>query len=157
MLVLFLDESGDHSLDKIDPQYPVFVLGGCIVDLDYHDHHMTPELNRFKQEIFGRDDFILHTADIVRRRGIFRDLTIANLRERFYEETNRLMRSLDYTVVACGIKKEDHLRKYGLAAMDPYMLSLKILAERFVFEVKTKGGGEKGIIVAEARDETLRP
>jgi hypothetical protein len=41
MLVLFLDESGDHSLDKIDPQYSVFVLGGCIVDLEYHDGHMT--------------------------------------------------------------------------------------------------------------------
>jgi len=33
MKVLFLDESGDHSLNVIDPQYPVFVLGGVIVDL----------------------------------------------------------------------------------------------------------------------------
>ena len=31
MKVLFLDESGDHSLAKIDPQYPLFVLGGIIV------------------------------------------------------------------------------------------------------------------------------
>jgi hypothetical protein len=29
--LLFLDESGDH----IDPQYPLFVLGGVIVDKDY--------------------------------------------------------------------------------------------------------------------------
>ena len=28
MKVLFLDESGDHSLEIIDPQYQVFVLAG---------------------------------------------------------------------------------------------------------------------------------
>jgi len=141
----------------MDPQYPVFVLGGCIVDLDYHDGHMTSELNKYKIDIFGRDDFILHTADITRRRGIFKILTDKNIRERFYLETNKLMSSLDYTIVACCIKKEDHLRKYGLAAMDPYMLSLRILVERFVLEIKKRRAlrMRKGIIVAEARDETL--
>lgn len=155
MLVLFLDESGDHNLDRIDPQYPVFVLGGCIIDLDYHDGPLTTELNLYKRRLFGRDDIILHTADIVRCRGEFHHLTNPIFRERFYRETNHLMESLDYQVVACAIKKQDHLRRYGLAAMDPYFLSLKILVERFVFEVQARGGGEKGLIIAEARDETL--
>lgn len=35
MKVLFLDESGDHNLSLIDPQYPVFVLGGAIVEKEY--------------------------------------------------------------------------------------------------------------------------
>ena len=26
MLYIFMDEAGDHSLDKIDPDFPVFVL-----------------------------------------------------------------------------------------------------------------------------------
>jgi hypothetical protein len=30
--VMFLDESGDHNLTVIDPQYPIFVLGGIIAD-----------------------------------------------------------------------------------------------------------------------------
>lgn len=155
MLILFLDESGDHSLNKIDPQYPVFVLGGCIVDWDYHDRHMTEKIRSYKEELFGREDFILHTADIIRRKGVFQALTKIEVRENFFEKTNRLMNDLDYMVVACGIKKDAHLRLYRLAAMDPYMLSLKILVERFVFEIKSRGGGEKGIIVAESRDETL--
>ena len=29
---MFLDESGDHSLVKIDEQFPVFCLAGCIFD-----------------------------------------------------------------------------------------------------------------------------
>jgi hypothetical protein len=65
------------------------------------------------------------------------------------------MTDLDYMIVACGIKKDEHLKIYRLAAMDPYMLSLKILVERFVFEINARGGGEKGVIVAESRDETL--
>jgi hypothetical protein len=36
--VLFLDESGDHSLSKIDPQYPLFVLCGVILDEQYHNN-----------------------------------------------------------------------------------------------------------------------
>ncbi len=105
MLILFLDESGDHSLNKIDPQYPVFVLGGCIVDRDYHDHQMTKSVRSYKEELFGREDFILHTAEINRRKGVFQALTKVETREKFFEKTNRLMKDLDYMVVACGIKK----------------------------------------------------
>lgn len=154
MLVLFLDESGDHNLDKIDPQYPLFVLGGCIIDIDYHEKILGPKLSEYKITLFGRDDFILHTADIVRRKGVFQKLTDKKLRERFYAETNRLMDELEYMVVACAIKKNEHLAQYGLAALDPYMLSLKILVERFVFDIKKKGG-KPGQIIAESRDETL--
>lgn len=32
MKILFLDESGDHNLLVVDKDYPIFVLGGCIMD-----------------------------------------------------------------------------------------------------------------------------
>lgn len=155
MLAMFLDESGDHSLDVIDPQYPLFVLGGCIIDTDYHENILMPKLKKYKMDLFDRDDFILHTSDIVRRRGVFRKLTDKTFRERFYTETNQLMDALDYMVIACVIKKNEHLSQYGLAALDPYMLSLRVLMERFVFEIQQRGGGSPGHIIAEARDETL--
>jgi Trm5-related predicted tRNA methylase len=56
MKLLFLDESGDHSLDKIDPQYPVFVLGGIIVDEEYAKGELTQRVQKFKQDLFGRLD-----------------------------------------------------------------------------------------------------
>jgi len=155
VLALFLDESGDHNLDKIDPEYPVFVLGGCIIDLKYHDEVLSSKVSKYKKDLFGRDDFILHTADIVRRRGVFRSLTDRNFREQFYLKTNQLMEDLEYLVVACCIRKDKHLAQYGLAALDPYMLSLRILVERFVFEIKKTDAETPGIIVAESRDETL--
>lgn len=153
MKILFLDESGDHNLAVIDPQYPLFVLGGIIVDKDYAEGPMTETVQDFKRRLFGRDDIILHTADITRNRNGFEAMKNAAFRERFYAELNELMRSLDYQVVACAIRKDDHIARYGVAALDPYLLSLDLLVERFAFEVGNISGG--GLIVAERRDPTL--
>lgn len=154
-LLCFIDESGDHSLEVIDPEYPMFVLGGCIVEMDYYKKVVVPEMDRFKNQVFGTKEVILHTADIVRRRREFRKLTDEVFRKHFYDETNKLMQKLDYKVVACCIKKDEHLKQYGIAAMDPYLLSLRVIVERFVYEVQTYGKGKPGILIAESRDETL--
>lgn len=153
MKILFLDESGDHNLAVIDPQYPLFVLGGIIVDKDYAEGPMTEAVRDFKQRLFGRDDIVLHTADITRNRNGFEAMKDRAFRERFYAELNELMRDLDYKAVACVIRKNEHIGRYGVAALDPYLLSLDLLVERFAFDVGNVSGG--GLIVAERRDPTL--
>lgn len=153
MKVLFLDESGDHNLSVIDPQYPVFVLGGVIMERAYAEGPLVEAINAFKQDLFGRTDIILHTADITRNRNGFERLKEPAFRARFYERLNALMRSLRFSVVACAIRKDAHLARYGVAALDPYLLSLDILVERFCFDIGDATGG--GVIVAEKRDPTL--
>ena len=64
-----------------------------------------------------------------------------------------MIRGLKFQVVACVIRKNDHLQRYGLAALDPYMLSLDVLVERFCMDIGCVVGG--GVIVAERRDPTL--
>lgn len=153
MKVLFLDESGDHNLSVIDPQYPLFVLGGVIVDKDYAEGEMDREIRAFKREIFGNEGINLHTADITRNRGGFERMIETEFRENFYQKLNALMRHLQYQAVACAIRKDEHLRAYGVAALDPYLLSLDVLVERFCLEIGDVAGG--GIIVAERRGPTL--
>ena len=63
------------------------------------------------------------------------------------------MSELSYSVVACAIHKDQHLTRYGVAALDPYLLSLNVLVERFCMDVGNVEGG--GLIVAERRDTTL--
>lgn len=153
MKVMFLDESGDHSLDVIDPQYPVFVLAGVIMDEQYARTVAEQKLATFKQELFGRTDIILHTADITRNQNGFERMKEPEFRQRFYEKLNALMRELQYEVVACVIKKDEHFERYGLWAVDPYMLSLHVLVERFCFDIGF--GGSPGRMVAEKRNPTL--
>ncbi len=153
MKIMFLDESGDHNLSVIDPQYPLFVLGGIITDQEYAEGEMTEKLNRFKRDIFGMEDIILHTADITRNRNGFEGIKDVDFRTRFYRELEKLLGELNFKVVACAVRKDELLTRYGVAALDPYMMSLDILVERFCFEIGDQSDG--GIVVAEKRGPTL--
>jgi len=86
----------------------------------------------------------------VRTQAAFAALKDVVLRRRFYAALNDVMREPDYKVVACAIKKDAHVAAYGLAALDPYMLSMSVLVERFCFEI-ADSGDSRGRIVAERR------
>lgn len=152
-LLLFLDESGDHSLIKIDDQYPMFVLAGVMMDRDYHDTDAAKIMNDLKQSLFDRTDIILHTADISRNKNGFERLKEKEFRNRFYDALNTMMGELEYMVVAVAIKKHEHNEKYGLAALDPYLLSLECIIERFIFECEENE--KQGLIMAESRNSIL--
>ena len=149
--VLFLDESGDHSLSIIDPQFPVFVLCGIIMDEEYHRSKASERLAEFKTRLFGNRNIILHTADFTRNKSGFEAMSNHEFRRDFFRALQELIQELEFKIVACVIKKQDHLQKYGLHALDPYLLSLSVLVERFIFECGSTGG----TIVAEARNPTL--
>ena len=153
MKLMFLDESGDHNLSTIDPQYPLFVLGGVIMEADYVRDVLTPRMLSFKREFFGNEKLVLHTADIARNRNGFERLKDTGFRTAFYKQLNALMSDMDYQVVACSIRKDWHLSRYGMAALDPYLMSLDLLVERFCMDVGDVEGG--GLIVAEKRGPTL--
>lgn len=149
--ILFLDESGDHSLVVIDPQHPVFVLCGVIMDGAYHDGAATLALNAFKDALLASRDIVLHTAAFTRNHRGFEAMAREEFRQRFFGGLQALIRDVEFKIVACAIRKQEHLEKYGLNALDPYLLSLSLLIERFVYECGSAGG----TVVAESRDRTL--
>ena len=157
MQVLYLDESGDHNLLKIDPQYPVFVLGGVIVDEHYVNTTAREALNDLKVRFFGSADFVLHTADIVRANGVFSRLVDRGLRDAFTAHLSEVMAALDYAVVACAIRKDRFTQPRSYPS-DPYLLSFHHLIDRFSAEIGPRSSG--GRIVAERRraleDEALK-
>ena len=121
------------------------------MDDKHHDEVATPRLNAFKRNLFGRENIVLHTADFTRNKAGFEAMASHDFRLQFFTELQTLIRDLDFKVAACAIKKQEHLKKYGLNALDPYLLSLSLVIERFVFECGSAGG----TVVVEARDETL--
>lgn len=62
--IVYVDESGDHSLVSIDPNYPVFVLAFCIFYKKYYANKAITELTHFKFRHFGHDMRVLHEHDI---------------------------------------------------------------------------------------------
>src|SRR5215212_7601049 len=50
-LVVYLDETGDHSLAKIDPGYPIFGVVMLVCDSDVYCRDITPSMYQFKLSI----------------------------------------------------------------------------------------------------------
>jgi len=148
---LFLDESGNHSLNAYEPRYPVFVLGGVIIDEDDLAAVGSAVL-AFKRDVLGDESVVLHTADIARNRRGFEHLADAALRRRFYSRLNALMAALDFTAVACAVDKSLLVERYGSLAVDPYALSLGVVVERFCFAL---GASQRGRIQVESRNRSL--
>lgn len=48
--IVYVDESGDHSLESINPEYPLFVLSFCIFRKDVYANTMTPAVRKLKFE-----------------------------------------------------------------------------------------------------------
>ena len=149
---MYLDESGNHDLKKIDPNYPVFVLGGVIVDESYAEAAMEEEVNQFKMSWFGSTSPVLHTADITRNRLEFEILKDSKTREGFLEDLNALMRRLEYSVVSAVVQKDRLPSRTGrfYRRLDLYSLSFEFLLEVFHDEVHRARG--RGRIVAERRE-----
>jgi hypothetical protein len=152
-LILFLDESGDHNLTKIDPQYPIFVLAGCVFKPGYYNETAVSRIESLKEELFETKEIILHTEDITHNRNGFERIVDEDFRNNFYKRINCTLDELDFQIIACAIKKDKHFEKYGLAAIDPYMLSLNCIVERFIFKLDAKG--KQGLIIAESRNSIL--
>ena len=148
MKMLYLDESGEHNPTVCDPHYPIFVLGGVVVDKDYADGTLAELFDAFKQEVFGNTDTVLHTADMSRNRKGFEALQDIAFRDAFYDKMNTLMRRLEYRVVACAIRKDDPTYQ-GLSARDLYMVCFDRLVDLFCEEIGEVRDG--GMIIAERR------
>jgi hypothetical protein len=105
-----------------------------------------------KKQLFGSEKIIVHTADLTRNRNGFEQMKNKAFREKVYRVLNTTMKDLSYQALGCVIRKDEHLNRYGMAALDPYHLSLNILVERTYFAMGRTGELH---IVAESRDSTL--
>lgn len=136
MQIMFVDETGDHSLEKIDPQYPIFSLNGVIFEKDYYYNEVTEKFHKFKIKYFGTKDIILHSYDIKKQNGVFKILTEKSLRENFFEDLNNLVKEIHYKIISINILKDKFKQqKSPTLSSNPYTVSLNFLIERFVMHL----------------------
>jgi len=136
--IIFLDESGDHSLDKIDKSYPMFVLAGCIFDFDYYYKTVDPKVNELKIKHFGRDNIILRSYNIRKQKGDFVCLVDKRMRENFYNDLDTLVKSLNFKIIAAAINKTNLKNQYN-EPDNPYNLCFQFILERSVMFLGRSG------------------
>ena len=133
---LYIDECGDHNLEKYDPGFPIFTLCGILVS-QYKLKSLKRELEDLKMEIFGTKEIIIHSVDIRKWRGPFSILSDESVRIKFFSGIERILSQNDaYVIVSCTILKEQ-LSKFCVRGEeeDVYGLSLSYLIERSIFYV----------------------
>ena len=69
--IVYVDESGDHNLQSIDDQYPIFVLAFCVFHKQHYSEAIVPALEKFKFNYFGHDQVVLHENEIRKEKGAF--------------------------------------------------------------------------------------
>src|SRR3989339_158194 len=131
MKIMFLDESGDHSLEKIDSSYPMFVLAGCIFDFEYYSNVVEPSVNELKIKHFGKTNIILRSYDIRKQKGEFSCLVDKKKRELFYNDLDNLMKLSDFKIIAAAINKSN-LKNHYSDPDNPYNLCLMFILERAI-------------------------
>lgn len=146
----YLDETGDHGLDFIDKNFPLFLLCGCLIRED-HLRILEKEVQDFKCKYFKTDKVILHSRDIRKCQGAFQILFDLDLKARFYKELDLIIEKATFQIIGAGIHKEEHVKRYGLGARDPYALSLSFIIERLVFCLDKMDTGATVEIVVEER------
>ena len=127
--VIYVDESGDHSLTSIDNGYPIFVLDFCVFRKEDYANVIVPRVQTFKFKHFGHDIVVLHEKDIRKQNWPFSFLSIKLKQEVFMKDLNKLIDEADFTIIATVIDKQRLADKY-ITPENPYELGLKFCMER---------------------------
>ncbi|WP_394751818.1 DUF3800 domain-containing protein [Crenothrix sp.] len=130
--IVYVDESGDHGLKTIDPNYPVFVLVFCIFKKDDYINTAVPELQRFKLKHFGHDQVILHETDIRKDRGDFAFLKSKIEKTAFLDELTTIVQKTPFVLISTVIKKELYRQRYNTPE-NPYHIALRYGLERVFY------------------------
>jgi hypothetical protein len=89
----FFDECGDHSLTKIDPDFPLFVLALVVVERRAYADEILSPFNRFKLRYFNHEGVNLHSRDIRVSSGPFLLLRNPVTREPSVNTSRRTLKS----------------------------------------------------------------
>jgi len=148
--IVYVDESGDHSLDSINPEYPLFVLSFCIFRKGVYAEAMTPAVRNLKFTTFGHDMVVLHEIDIRKKKGAFAKLS-KEPREVFLSALTDIIETADFKLVAVVIDKYK-LRSRSPNPDHPYHLAMEFGLECISHFLKDMGQADRLThLVCEAR------
>jgi hypothetical protein len=127
--IIFVDESGDHSLSVIDRDYPVFVLNFCIFHKARYREVLCPRVQDFKFRHFGHDHVILHEHPIRKQLRPFVFLKSETKRVEFMDQLAGIIADTEFVLISAVIDKRALTRRY-VDPGSPYDIALLFCMER---------------------------
>lgn len=149
--IVYVDESGDHGMQTLDPAYPVFVLSFCVFYKKHYSEKVVPALHQFKFDRFGHDLVVLHEHEIRKEKG---DFKFANRAAKglFIEQLHGLIEQSNFILISSVVNKEQLRAKHGGLPSNPYHLALGFCLETLFEFVQEKGQQDRlTYVVVECR------
>lgn len=140
--IVFVDESGDHGLANVDPNYPMFVLAFCLFNKTHYADQAGPALQRLKFRFWGHDEQVLHEHEIRKPNKDYSFLFDPAKRAEFTDAISRYVEETPFQLIAAAIRKLEFTRQYALPA-NPYELALEFGLERLYRELHSRGEAEQ--------------
>jgi len=129
----FLDETGNPSLTKIDPDFPIFGLATVVCERMLYLKNISVEVSLLKHRFFGHEGIILHSYDIRKQQKDFKILHHQETRESFIPALTEMVDTAQFCLFFTAIQKQKHLDRYGQQAAHPYELALEFTLERLFY------------------------
>lgn len=147
--IVYVDESGDHDLTKINRDYPIFTLVFCVFKTDYYIHKLMPNFNVFKVKYWGHCDTILHEHDIRKNmHGDWKIMSDPQTRKSFQNNITTLIQGADFDIISCVIRKEFFINRSMNTVEspdNPYEIALYRCMQRLNRWLMTKNQGGKTV------------
>lgn len=137
--IAFFDECGDHSMDEIDRDFPLFVLSTIIVERTDYVQKIVPALTSLKLAFWPHEGVNLHSRDIRKAHGDFAFMQVPAARQAFLAAMSTMIDALPFTLFITAIQKQSHKDRYGDHATNPYDLALTYTFERILHFMKAHG------------------
>lgn len=126
--IVYVDESGDHGMQSIDEQYPLFVLAFCVFHKGHYSQKVVPALENFKFKHFGHDQIVLHEQEIRKEKGVFRIFRTKEHKKQFLEELTLIIDESRFILISCVIDKR-RLQTLQEKPPNPYHIALRFCLE----------------------------
>jgi len=139
--LIFVDESGDHHLNKYPKEFPMFVLAFVIITKDEYCDHLLPRFSRLRLKYFPDVSTIFHEREIRKAEKRFSFLTNA---EKFLKSRN----DFNYTTVTFESRAYS-IDSYRQADEQLYKYFKETAHENFGIEIHIKSAGGLGLQFAD--------
>ncbi|AZF14038.1 DUF3800 domain-containing protein [Pseudomonas sp. R3-18-08] len=127
--IVYVDESGDHGMQTLDVNYPMFVLAFCVFHKRHYCEKVIPALQKFKFNHMGHDLVGLHELEIRKEKGAFSNMFMSRQHKHdFLEELTSIIQVSNFVLISCVIDKIA-LREQQGPIHNPYHLALGFCLE----------------------------
>lgn len=150
--IVYVDESGDHGLQTVDQNYPIFVLAFCVFYKRHYSEKVVPAIEKFKFNRFGHDIVILHERDIRKEIAPFK-FTNESEKTGFIDSLGEIIEKSNFILISCVVRK-DALSERQSINYNPYHLALAFCLDTLhEFLSEKSQSDKKTFVVFESREK----